>query len=104
MRIWMMCGVLSLVGSFACMEPPAAEPDPILETAVGTSPYPSEVADEAEALLGSAGSMCCIDYVCPTNGFETTGCKAGLYGPGIAFAKCERACDTDCDAGEWYCL
>ena len=102
MKTLLMCGVLSLIGLFACVESPEAEPDPVAETATEISSQDSEIADEAPALLG--GGICCIDYVCPTNGFEVTGCKSGGTGPGSAFRACQQACGgMFCDAGEWFC-
>ena len=96
MRMSMMCSALSLLGLFACVGVPEVVPDPLPEAAVEL-----EIADEAPALLG--GELCCIDYVCPTNGFEATGCKNGPTGPGTAFRACEQACGTYCEAGGWYC-
>ena len=91
-----MIAALGFVGLFACVEPPRPDPDP--ETAVDPA---SQISDEVSTFLEREG--CCIDYFCPTNGFEVTGCKIGLYGPGIAFRQCASACGTYCETSDWYC-
>lgn len=102
MKALLMCGVLSMIGLFACVESTEMEPDPATGTAVERSDQDSEVPGEAPALLGDG--ICCIDYVCPTNGFETTGCKAGSTGPLPALLACKAACGgMYCHAGEWFC-
>jgi hypothetical protein len=121
MKALLMCGVLSLIGLFACVEPP--DPAPAAETATELSTQDGELstqdgelstqdgelstqdgelADEAPALSG--GGTCCIVYDCPTNGFSTIGCKSGSSGPGRAFARCMQHCGgVACEAADFYC-
>jgi len=82
-----MIAALWLSGLFACVEPPRPDPKPD--------------PDPAPAPASETG--CCIDYFCPTNGFEVTGCKIGSSGPGIAFRQCASACGTYCETSDWYC-
>jgi hypothetical protein len=96
MKILMLVGVMSLGGLFACV----AQPAPPLSTSVEVSD--SEISGPAPELSGS--TFCCIDYTCPTDGFETTGCKIGGRGPGQAFTECRQHCGMVCHAGEWICL
>ena len=97
MKKLMMCGVLALCGLFACVEQPMPSSDPDNSSEVSESQIPGSITE-------GVGSLCCIDYTCPTDGFETTGCKSGSSGPGPAFRACQAHCGRICDAGEWTCL
>lgn len=89
MKKLMLCGALSLIGLFACVESREAEPesDPV-----------SESTTESEL------SLCCIDFTCVPTGFETTGCKTGVPSIAQAYQQCNVACDVQCTSSGLYCL
>jgi hypothetical protein len=97
----LLTAVLSLIGMSACATSPEPESDPVSNTAE----LASEIS-ESSAESTASYSMCCIDYYCPANGFEATGCKvAGGPTPGVAFRECTAACGgTYCESSGWYCL
>jgi hypothetical protein len=97
MRKIILCGLLSAISLFACVESkePASEPAPQSEPAA--EPTPSD----GEASLAGG---CCIDYTCPSPDFITTGCKVGA-GPTIreAYEECNAACPVTCASSGLYC-
>ena len=63
-------------------------------------------AGEASESVGQAlgGSLCCIDYWCPTNpDIEFTGCKSGGQGPGSAARACGAQCSVPCQNSGFIC-
>ncbi|HEU4411422.1 MAG TPA: hypothetical protein VFS43_39590 [Polyangiaceae bacterium] len=64
----------------------------------------SPEGDEGEGPTGEQSqALCCIDYVCPTDGFETTGCKGGGVTINGAFTACNNHCPVSCTSSGLIC-
>ncbi|HEU4533488.1 MAG TPA: hypothetical protein VFS00_05195 [Polyangiaceae bacterium] len=66
----------------------------------------SPAVDESEgeeATGEQAQALCCIDYVCPVDGFETTGCKGGGATINSAFTACNNHCSVSCKSSGLLC-
>src|SRR5262245_12153480 len=59
--------------------------------------------DELPTNEAMTGSLCCITYTCPLDGFETVGCKSGMSTIGGAYVACDRACDVACESSGLEC-
>jgi hypothetical protein len=81
MKKLILCGVLSLLGLSACLQP----------------------MPEAEATIESELLVCCADWTCPPTGFETTGCTKSQTTISEARAACNAACSVPCTSPGAYC-
>lgn len=50
-------------------------------------------------------ALCCIEYVCPANGYDTMGCKGGTGHASIngAFKACNAHCPGSCSSSGLLC-
>lgn len=92
MKAMMVCGLLSLIGLFACVESPEPESEPVSEVEISSDV--DEGADEV-LLLPPPG---CTTWTCPTTGFNRTGCTP--LAVKNAFLACEAVCSVGCDASD----
>jgi hypothetical protein len=91
MRALVLCGVLSLMGVFACVDGRAPESDP------------EEAEPVTESTIESALEVCCTDFTCVPTGFETSGCKGGIPSIAQAYQACNAACAVSCASSGMYC-
>ena len=94
-----MIAAVCFVGLSACAESPEEDPGPVLESAAEVE-LPD---DEAPTSDNVGGGLCCIDYSCPTNGYEATGCKGAGSSIGAAYRLCDAACNVACKSSGLIC-